>query len=177
MNGPAAPERPARAGGFFRTWIAAPVVAQLRQGLSPDRIALTIAIGLCIAIIPVVGVTTILSFTAAWVLRLNQPIIQAINWSSYALQLLMILPFVRLGEWIFRAPRLGLSVEKVVAMGKADPLGTIVALWPTLWHAVAAWAIAMPLFGALVYFSVRPAIRSAARRIVAARRPSVGDVA
>jgi uncharacterized protein (DUF2062 family) len=177
MNDSAAPERPARARGFFRTRIAAPVLAQLRRGLSPDRIALTIAIGLCIAIIPVVGVTTILSFLAAWALRLNQPIIQAINWSSYALQLMMILPFVRLGEWIFRAPRLGLSVEKFVAMARADLLGTIVAVWPTLWHAVAAWAITVPLFGAVVYYSVRPVIRSAARRIAAARRPSVGDVA
>jgi hypothetical protein len=109
-------------------------------------------------------------------LRLNQPIIQAINWSSYALQLLMILPFVRLGEWIFRAPRLGLSAEGFVAMAKADPFGTIVAVWPTLWHAVAAWAITMPLFGAVVYFSLRPVLRSAARRIALARRSKAGDV-
>jgi uncharacterized protein (DUF2062 family) len=176
MNDSAAPEGPERAGGFFRTRIAAPIAGQLRQGLSPDRIALTIAIGLCIAIIPVVGVTTIMSFLAAWLLRLNQPIIQAINWSSYALQLLMILPFVRLGEWIFRAPRLGLSAEGFVAMAKADPFGTIVAVWPTLWHAVAAWAITMPLFGAVVYFSLRPVLRSAARRIARARRSKAGDV-
>jgi uncharacterized protein (DUF2062 family) len=173
----AAPQGAARAGGFLRTRIAAPVVEQLRQGLSPDRIALTIAIGLCIAIIPVVGVTTIMSFLAAWLLRLNQPIIQAINWSSYALQLLMILPFVRLGEWMFRTPRLGLSAEGFVAMAKADPFGTIVAVWPTLWHAVAAWAITVPLLGAVVYYSLRPALRSLARRIVAARRPRVNDVA
>ena len=30
-----------------------------------------------------------LSFLAAWALRLNQPIIQAINWTSYPLQLLL----------------------------------------------------------------------------------------
>jgi uncharacterized protein (DUF2062 family) len=172
----AAPRGVERAGGFLRTRIVAPVVEQLRQGLSPDRIALTIAIGLCIAIIPVVGVTTIMSFLAAWLLRLNQPIIQTINWSSYALQLLMILPFVRLGEWIFRAPRLGLSAEAFVAMAKADPFGTLVAVWPTMWHAVAAWAFTVPLLGAIVYYSVRPVLRSVARRIATRRGSGAPEV-
>jgi uncharacterized protein (DUF2062 family) len=177
MTSSAAPKGAERAGGFLRTRIVGPVVEQLRQGLSPDRIALTIAIGLCIAIIPVVGVTTVMSFLAAWLLRLNQPIIQAINWSSYALQLVMILPFVRLGEWIFRAPRLGLSAEAFVAMAKADPLGTLVAVWPTMWHAVAAWAFTAPLLGAIVYYAVRPALRSVARRIAASRGPGAHDAA
>ncbi len=84
--------------GLLKSRIVDPIVAQLTQGLSVERIALTIAVGLCLAVIPVIGVTTILCFLAAWALRLNQPIIQLINWSSAALQLLLIIPFIRLGE-------------------------------------------------------------------------------
>ncbi len=104
--------------------VDAVIVQQLTQGLSAEKIALTIAVGVCIAIIPIVGATTILSFAAAWALRLNQPIIQTINWSSYALQLLLIFPFIRLGEWIFRAPRLGLSLDQMVALVKARSVGS-----------------------------------------------------
>ncbi|HEY2797040.1 MAG TPA: DUF2062 domain-containing protein [Thermoanaerobaculia bacterium] len=145
--------------------IDAVIVQQLTQGLSPDRIALTIAVGLCIAIIPIVGVTTILSFAAAWALGLNQPVIQTINWSSYALQLLLIFPFIRFGEWIFRAPRLGLSLDQMVAFVKADPWGALVALSTTFGHAVVAWLLVIPFVGALAFFAARPILRALTFRL------------
>jgi uncharacterized protein (DUF2062 family) len=149
----------------LRSWIVAPIRQQLTQGLSPEKVALTIGVGLAIAVIPIVGVTTVTSFLAAWALRLNQPIIQTINWSSYALQLLMIFPFIRLGEWIFRAPRLTLSLDELVAMGKADPLGTLSRLGSTLGHAVVAWALVAPLIVAAAYYASRPALRALSRRL------------
>ncbi len=150
---------------FFRARVAAPVLEQLTQGLSPEKMALTIGVGLAIAVIPVVGVTTMMSFLAAWALKLNQPVIQAINWSSYALQLLMIFPFIRLGEAIFRAPRLHLSLDELVVMGKGDPLGTLSQLGATLGHAVVAWAIVAPLIVAAAYYGSRPALRALSRRL------------
>ena len=165
------------AGEVFRRRVGEPVLQQLTQGLSPDQIALTCGVGLCIAVIPVIGVTTILSFLAAWALGLNQPVMQTINWTSYPLQLLLIFPFIRLGEKIFGAPRLRFSLEQLVAMGKADPFGTIALLGSTLAHAVVAWLLLCPLLLAVVYFATRPLLRSLARRVAAVRKPDVGDVA
>jgi len=156
---------------------ADPVVEQLTQGLAPEKIALTIAVGLTIAVNPVVGTTTILCFVAAWALRLNQPIIQAINWSSYALQLLLIFPFIRLGEKIFRASPETRSLEELVRMAKADPLGTIGMLGTTIGHAVVAWLLVAPLLMAAVYYGTRPFFRALARLIPAARGKNVDDVA
>lgn len=164
-----------------RKRIVAPVLEQLTQGLSPDRIALTIGVGLAIAVIPIVGVTTALSFLAAWAFRLNQPIIQTINWSSYALQLLMIFPFIRLGEAIFRAPRLDLNLDQLVAMGRSDPLGTLSRMGATLGHAVVGWALVAPLIVAAAYWGSRPALRALSRRLAPATLPDpnrgVDDVA
>jgi uncharacterized protein (DUF2062 family) len=165
-----------RPWGPSRAKIASAIVDQLTQGLSPDRIALTVAVGLCIAIIPIVGVTTVMSFAAAWALRLNQPIIQTINWSSYALQLLLIIPFIRLGERVFRAPRMTLSLEQLVAYAKSDPFGMLASLSATLGHAVVAWLLVIPFVGALAFFATRPLIRTLAMRLVAARRKEVDDV-
>lgn len=151
-----------------------PIREQLTQGLSSDVIALTIGVGLAIAVIPIVGVTTILSFLAAWALKLNQPIIQTINWSSYALQLLLIFPFIRLGERIFRAPPLALSLDEMVAMGKADPVGTLARLGSTLGHAVVAWALVAPLIVAATYYGSRPALRALSRRLTPVVTPSGG---
>ena len=157
------PEAPLRAK------VASAIVAQLTQGLSPERIALTVAVGLCIAVNPVIGTTTIGCFLAAWALRLNQPIIQTINWASAALQLLLIFPFIRLGEKIFGAPPERRSFAELAALLKADPVGSLAMLGSTISHAVVAWLLVAPLILAAVYFATLPLIRTLAVRLAAAR--------
>jgi len=73
----------------------------LGQGVSPRRLALTIALGFAIGCIPVLGIPTALCAVVALALRLNLPAIQAANYAVMPLQLLLIVPFVRLGGWIF----------------------------------------------------------------------------
>ena len=92
-----------------------PGVEQLTQGLSPEAIALTFAVGLAIAVIPVVGTTTILCTTAAIVLRLNQPLIQAINYLSFPLQIAFIVPYLKLGRLLFGGPAVRMSAEELAA--------------------------------------------------------------
>ena len=72
----------------------------LSQGVSPRRLALTLALGFAVGCIPVVGIPTVLCAALALVLRLNLPAIQAANYVAMPLQLALIIPFVRLGGWI-----------------------------------------------------------------------------
>jgi uncharacterized protein (DUF2062 family) len=72
----------------------------LRQGVSPDRLALTLALGFAIGCIPVLGAPTLLCAGLALALRLNLPAIQAANYAAMPLQLVLIAPFLRLGEWL-----------------------------------------------------------------------------
>ncbi len=75
-------------------------VRWLSQGISPRRLALTLALGFAVGCIPVVGIPTILCAALALALRLNLPAIQAANYAAMPLQLVLIVPFVRLGGWI-----------------------------------------------------------------------------
>ena len=159
----------------LRSKIVAPILEQLTQGLAADTIALTIGVGLAIAVIPIIGVTTILSLFAAWAFRLNQPIMQAINWTSYPLQLLLLFPFIRLGEKLFRAPRLTLSLDQMVSLGKTDPLGTLSRLGTTAAHAVVAWGIFVPFIILGSYYVARPFLRALARRATPAPQPSTSE--
>ena len=72
----------------------------LAQGISPRRLALTLALGFAIGCIPVIGVPTVLCASIALALRLNQPAIQAANYAAMPLQLALIVPFMRLGSWL-----------------------------------------------------------------------------
>ncbi len=62
-----------------------PFIQMLRQGVSPEKIALTVALGIMLGVIPVLGSTTALCTLAAIVLRLNLPAIQLVNGVVYPL--------------------------------------------------------------------------------------------
>ena len=72
----------------------------LSQGISPRRLALTLAVGFAVGCIPVVGIPTLLCAALAMALRLNLPAIQMANYVAMPLQLALNVPFVRLGRWL-----------------------------------------------------------------------------
>jgi uncharacterized protein (DUF2062 family) len=72
----------------------------LGQGISPRRLALTLALGFAVGCIPVVGIPTVLCAALALALRLNLPAIQVANYVAMPLQLALIVPFVRMGRWL-----------------------------------------------------------------------------
>jgi uncharacterized protein (DUF2062 family) len=142
--------------------------------LTPHQIGLTLAVGLCLSVPPMLGTTTLCCAVAAIVLRLNQPLIQTVNVLAYPLQLLLLVPFLRAGEWLFGAPHTPLSPSKIVAMGKADLFGTISSLWTVTWHGTVVWALVSLPTGLLVYLLVKPALERLAARV---RKQEVSRVA
>jgi len=119
------------------------VAVWLRQGISPRRLALTLALGFAIGCIPVVGVTTAICVVVATSLRLNFPAIQAANWVAMPLQVALIVPFVRLGGRLF-----SFGSGHAVAMGAllhAPPLQMITGMGWMAGQALLAWlVIAIP---------------------------------
>jgi uncharacterized protein (DUF2062 family) len=70
----------------------------LRQGISPRRLALTLALGFVVGCIPVVGLPTALCAMLALAFRLNLPAIQAANYVAMPFQVALIIPLLRLGS-------------------------------------------------------------------------------
>ena len=165
---------------FLRRRLVRPVLEQLTQGLSPDAIALTIAVGLAIAVIPVVVTTTILCTTAAIVLRLNQPLIQASNYLSFPLQLAFIVPYLRLGRSLFGGAAIHLSAQELAVFVTSRPAEAFAALWRVTLQALGVWVLPAPVIVAVVFFALRPVLRGVARRLqpgtAAAAEPALGAV-
>lgn len=64
---------------FWQRRLVAPLRAQLTQGVTPDRLALTMAVGTACSLLPFLGFTALLNLGVGLVLRLNQPILQTLN--------------------------------------------------------------------------------------------------
>jgi uncharacterized protein (DUF2062 family) len=73
----------------------------LRQGISPRRLALTLALGFTIGCVPVLGAPTLVCAALAVALGLNLPAIQAANYVAMPFQVVLIVPFLRLGGRLF----------------------------------------------------------------------------
>ena len=115
----------------------------LRQGISPRRLALTLALGFTIGCFPVVGIPTAICALIALALRLNQPAIQAANYVVMPLQLLLVVPFVRLGGWLLDSGPY--HAAKSVALFHSSPRELLAGLGGLAGHAMFAWlVIAIP---------------------------------
>jgi len=118
-------------------------VAWLRQGISPRRLALTLALGFAIGCLPVVGIPTLLCVLLALSLKLNLPVIQAANYVVMPLQMVLIVPFARLGGKLFSFGS-GHAI-KAGALLHASPLALVSRIGGLAGQALLAWLlIAIP---------------------------------
>lgn len=131
------------------------VVAQaLYQGLTPRKLALTCAFGVVLGIFPVFGLTTLLCFGAAFLFRLNIPIIQVVNYVFAPLQLILIIPFIKLGTYIFRLNPFPYSSDQLLVMFKDDLWVLVKEAGLALAIGIGIWMVlAVPLFLILFYTS------------------------
>jgi Uncharacterized protein conserved in bacteria (DUF2062) len=125
--------------------ILEPLLSLLRQGISPDRLALCVAIGVVVGNIPILGVSTILCVGIALVFRLNLAAMQIVQAAMAPTQLLLIIPFVRLGEWILRIPPEPVSIRQAMALLAQGAGHAIIVLQNAILHAGLAWILVAPL--------------------------------
>jgi uncharacterized protein (DUF2062 family) len=140
---------------FLEKRMIRPIVGLLKQGITPEKIALSLALGIVLGIFPVIGVTTLLCIAAAFLFKLNLPAIQLVNYLVYPLQLVLLLPFYRAGEWLFRAEHLPLSVKEILAMMDEDLWETILFLWETTANAMVVWVLLAPFMVLFLYGLIR----------------------
>jgi len=155
--------RPSRLNRLRDNKLTRHIVDLLKQGITPHKIALAVALGALLGMAPVLGTTIVSCTVAALVFRLNLVLIQIVNNLVYPLQLLLLIPFVQAGQRLFREPPLPLSVGQIVDMFKQHFWSSLTSLAGYVWHGTVAWllfsAVAGPLIYMIAYFPARRALR------------------
>ncbi|AFL90556.1 hypothetical protein Terro_4359 [Terriglobus roseus DSM 18391] len=125
---------------FFRYRILRPLLCLLRGGVTPRRMAWSLALGMAVGINPSVGLTTLVVILLAWVFGLNQVASQIGTHLVAPLHVVLFLPFVQLGVFLFHTRRLPLSGEQIKHLSH-HPLRMVREIWQWQWHALIVWAI------------------------------------
>jgi Uncharacterized protein conserved in bacteria (DUF2062) len=151
---------------FLRRRLLEPVVLLLKQGLTPEKVAWSLALGATLGLFPVMGATTLLCLGAGLALRLSHPALQLANYAVYPFQVALILAFVRLGERFVGAPPMPLSVARLVVLFREDPVGFLERFGLTGLHGVLGWLALAPLIAGALYLGLLPLLRYAGKRLV-----------
>ena len=174
---PATPPSSSQPRPLWKRCFLDPVLVQLTQGVTPDKIAFTIAIGTGIGMFPIVGVTTGLAIFMGIIFRLNQPITQLVAHSILPLHLASIYLCMRWGETLFGARHAEFGGARALARQINHLFWTNQAqFWHDfgllVFHAIIVWIILVPFWTLLMYFILRPMIRALNRwklRVAAAK--------
>lgn len=140
---------------FFQKKIYFPILSYLKQGISPHKLALSMAFGFVIGTIPLFGITTLLCAIIAYIFRLNMGVIQIVNYAVYPLQFLFFIPFIKLGSYLFDAESFPFNIEQITALLKQDAIHLLMTLGHFNLIGLVAWIIIAPFIMAVIYFLSR----------------------
>jgi len=129
-------------------------VALFKQGLSPIELTQSILVSVLISIIPILGLSTFLLTVLSIKRKLNLPIMIAISYIIWPLQILLIVPFINIGEFIFSVPQSNHSVEEIITSFQERFFGTLSDLSLELLCGFGGWLLtAVPIFSAIYMVS------------------------
>jgi uncharacterized protein (DUF2062 family) len=127
------------------------ISALFKQGLTPRELLKSILVASLFSIIPIVGVTTVLLTILSVKRKLNLPIMIAISYLAWPLQILMIIPFINIGEFIFSIPQSNHSAQEIIASFQESFFGTLSQLSFELLCGFGGWLLTAVPFFTLVY--------------------------
>ena len=140
--------------GIFKRYVSSPIISLLKQGLTPQILAMSMASGIIIGTFPLVGTTTAICTMVAILFRMNLLVTQLGNWLVYPIQLLLIVPFIILGEHLFGSPST-LDPSHILTLLQTDLWTTLRLFSKMLLHAVIAWMLCAPFAFAAIYIVLK----------------------
>ncbi|MBZ0246138.1 MAG: DUF2062 domain-containing protein [Cyclobacteriaceae bacterium] len=128
------------------------LVEFLKQGMSPEKMALTCALGVVVGILPIWGVTTFICLLIAPVFRINIVMLQLVHYFVYPLQLLLIIPFIKVGTFLFGVNPMPYALTELISRFKIDFWGELKQVGFAIALGVGVWAVVSVPLGMGIYF-------------------------
>jgi len=138
--------------------LLSPIRKSIIEGISTEKLSVSLALGLILGLIPLYGVTTILVGLAAFSLRLSFVSMQVAHFIVHPLQIALIVPFLKLGDNLFINADYSFTLQQYILLFKTDFWGAISDFWLVNLSAIIIWfVISIPLF-VMLYFLFKATI-------------------
>jgi uncharacterized protein (DUF2062 family) len=152
-----------------------PILALLRMGATPQRLAWSIAVGIVVGLNPLVGSTTVLCLALSFAFRLNIVAAQLANHAMFPFEVALVLPLIRLGSRIFRTSAMPLSAAVFLRYARTSPIALVRLIWIWEWHALLLWLVLAIVFAPVIALTLAPLLSRIQGRIRRGQHPFVPE--
>jgi uncharacterized protein (DUF2062 family) len=140
------------------------IKAIIQQGTSAKGLALSATLGTLLGVFPIFGISSWIIAIIALHFRLNLVLMMSLSYLFWPLQMVLLIPFLRLGEWFWNAPPFPLSIDQIITAFNASFINAIKDLWDANLYALWGWLlIAIPI-GIVSYFLLEKIFDSMIKR-------------
>jgi len=126
---------------WFKRRVIIPIRVALKNGISQKRIAVSLALGITVGLIPFYGLTTILVAAIALLLKLDLIIMQVVHYIVHPIQIALIVPFFKAGNFFFSDNTINFTFREYVEFFKADFWLALNEFWKMNLSAIMVWLI------------------------------------
>jgi uncharacterized protein (DUF2062 family) len=124
-------------------------------GLTADKFAFSVSIGIVAGLFPVIGATTVLSLLLTMLFRQNLLVVQSVQWMLAFAQVLLIIPFMQFGAFMLNQQIMPISIEHVNLAFQAGFYSGMRTIGIFHLYAILTWTIICIPMGAISYFAFR----------------------
>lgn len=142
--------------GWAERKLLLPLKKAVKDGISIERLSVSLALGITVGLIPLYGLTTLLIGAVALSLRLNFIAMQIAHYIVHPVQIALLIPFLKVGDSMVKGTEVSFSVQQYFHLFKTDFWGALKDLWLINLSAIGVWlVISIPLFLGLYYLLMK----------------------
>lgn len=142
----------------YKKNILFPLAQIRREGFTSEKLALSVSIGIIGGTFPIIGLASLVCLLLTIIFKQNLVIVQVTNYLVYPLQIVLLIPFLRIGNAVIAGNHIALTINQVVLAFKAgflhglNQIGMISIYGIMAWFVVAAPALLILYIGFLLFF-------------------------
>lgn len=159
---------------WLRCHVLRPLLRLLRGGVTPRRLAWSLALGIVIGINPSVGLTTVAVVLLAWVFGLSRMASLVGSHLVAPLHLLLFIPFIELGVHLFHTRKLPMDRKQLERLSH-HPWRLFHDIWQWEWHALVVWGVVSAMLMPVLAIYLRRGLVLLMRRHRALLRSQPGE--
>ncbi len=134
------------------------------MGITPQKLAVTVALGMVIGIMPLFGPITLTCTLVAMRFKLNLPALLLICYLMGPLHIILYIPFIQVGLAIFKLTAFKLSMQEVMNLFAEDWLRALKTVWLANLAGVLVWLVVAAPLTFIIYLISLPILKKLMKR-------------
>jgi len=123
-----------------------------KDGLTPEKLAFSVTLGIISGIFPVLGMTTVLSIVLTMLFRQNLLIVQSVQWILALAQVMLIIPFMQFGAFLLNQNGIHINMQQINHAFQPGMLSGIKTVGLFHLYGILTWLILVIPAGAASYY-------------------------